>query len=957
MNPTTDYKSTLNLPKTDFPMKADLPKREPEMLKFWEGMRLYDAIQEARQGRPLFVLHDGPPYANGDIHVGHALNKVLKDFIVRYKTMRGFASPYVPGWDCHGMPIEHQLFKELKLTKQQIDQASFRAKARAYAQRYVDIQREQFKRLSVSGDWDHPYLTMAKEYELTILRVFRELVEAGYIYYGKKPVYWCASCETALAEAEVEYEDRTDTSIYVAFPVSRLPEPIQVSIALTPRHVAQSEVAAWQDAEVAVWTTTPWTLPANVAIAFHPDHTYVLVSAKDREGRERHLVIAEALVERVLTSWGFAFVRKFWAGPGLVFGERALACRQPYGRPDSVGVVDDGVSLEEGTGIVHIAPGHGHEDYLIGQRNGLPTLSPVDHQGRFTDEAPQWKGQSVWEANPKIIEELRRQGLLLKEEPISHSYPHCWRCKQPVIFRATPQWFLRVDDQLRGRLLSVVKQVAWIPPAGASRMSGMLESRPDWCLSRQRYWGTPIPVLHCARCEQPILVSSVIQEIEGTLAQHGIDAWFTLTPKALAPSARCPKCQGSELRTDTNILDVWFDSGVSHEAVLKARPELRWPAQLYLEGSDQHRGWFQVSLIPAVALHGRPPYAQVLTHGFVVDGEGRKMAKSLGNVVAPQDVMQRYGADILRLWVASSDYSEDVRISASILEQVAEAYRKIRNTFRYLLANVYDFVPARDSQLYEAMPEIDRWALQQLSRVLETVTEAFERSQFHEAFRALYQFCVVDLSSFYLDALKDRLYTDGSASARRRCAQTGLYGILGALVRALAPLLPVTTEEVWQAMRSLNLASEPSVHLAAWPSAAASDDDGAIRERWRTVLAVRELVMKALEEQRAARVIGSPLEASVVLTVAEPLFSLLQPLRDGLAEVFVVSKVELHLATADSIPSPELSSVPGLIRVKVERAPGSKCARCWKYTTDVGADPLHPQLCQRCAAVVRGTLG
>ena len=611
--------------------------------------------------------------------------------------------------------------------------------------------------------------------------------------------------------------------------------------------------------------------------------------------------------------------------------------------------------MGEGTGIVHIAPGHGQEDYLIGQRNHLETLSPVDHQGKFTDEVAQFNGQSVWDANPKIIEDLRRRGLLLKEEPISHSYPHCWRCKQPVIFRATPQWFLRVDDQLRGRLLQAAKQVRWIPPAGLSRMSGMLESRPDWCLSRQRYWGTPIPVLHCARCEEPILVPSVIREIERTLAQHGIDAWFTLAPQALAPSARCPKCQGSELRTDSNILDVWFDSGVSHEAVLKTRPELHWPAELYLEGSDQHRGWFQVSLIPAVALYDRPPYTQVLTHGFVMDGQGRKMAKSLGNVVAPQEVMQRYGADILRLWVASSDYAEDVRISDAILGQVSEAYRKVRNTFRYLLANVYDFVPARDKQPVEAMPEIDRWAMLQLSQVVRDVSDAMERSQFHEAFRSVYQFCVVDLSSFYLDALKDRLYCEAAGSPKRRCTQTVMYAIVSALVRALAPILPVTTEEVWQAMRSLKMAGERSVHLAEWPAATSVGLEGGVQARWQTVLAVRELVMKALEERRVAKVIGSPLEARVTLVAGGELFRLLAGMRQALAEAFVVSQVDVSQADQGAAtPDPALAAVPGLARISVERASGAKCVRCWKYTTDVGAEPQHPQLCRRCVAVLRG---
>ncbi|MBI2496149.1 MAG: isoleucine--tRNA ligase, partial [Candidatus Omnitrophica bacterium] len=754
-----DYRATLNLPKTSFPMKADLPTREPEIIARWEREDLYGQIRQARAGAERFILHDGPPYANGDIHIGHALNKILKDLIVRYKTMRGFDAPYVPGWDCHGMPIEHQLFKELGLTKHEIPQMAFRENARAYAQRYVEVQREQFKRLGVSGDWGHPYLTMAQDYELTILRVFRELVQAGYIYRGKKPVYWCASCETALAEAEVEYADRTDTSIYVKFPVIS-PPPARTELFKQP-------------VAVVVWTTTPWTLPANVALCFHPQAQYVLLEGPP------HLLVASELVERFTALLNTVNVRRV----GCITGKEleGLRCRTPFGGRESVAVTDEGVSLTEGTGVVHIAPGHGHEDYVIGQRYGLPTLSPVDHQGRFTKDVPDYEGQSVFEANPNILSDLKSpdQGLLLREESVTHSYPHCWRCQQPVIFRATPQWFLRVDEGLRRRLLEGVRRVAWIPPAGLNRIAGMLENRPDWCVSRQRYWGVPIPVLRCQPCDEPILDAVVIKHIEETLSQRGVEFWFTATPQELASGARCATCGGSTLVKESDILDVWFDSGVSHEAVLKTREGLRWPADLYLEGSDQHRGWFQVSLIPSVALHGQSPYRQVLTHGFVMDGAGRKMSKSLGNVIAPQDVMQRYGTDILRLWVASCDYREDVRISEEILVQVAESYRKIRNTFRYLLANLYDFNPQRDRRPVREFPDLDRWALHRTREVLKAVTDGYEAHQFHEVWRAIYQYCVLDLSAFYLDTLKDRLYTEPASTAKRRCAQSALYDILG----------------------------------------------------------------------------------------------------------------------------------------------------------------------------------
>ena len=935
-----DYRSTLNLPKTDFPMKADLPKREPQILAQWEQAGLYQQLQDARRAGARFVLHDGPPYANGDIHIGHALNKILKDMIVRYKSSRGFAAPYVPGWDCHGMPIEHQLFKELGLTKQQIGQVEFRKKAKAYAERYVGIQREQFQRLGVMGEWDRPYLTMAPEYEQTILRVFRELVEAGYIYRGKKPVYWCATCETALAEAEVEYEDRQDASIYVKFPVVKWPS--QIPEALLNAFKDRSWLA------VAVWTTTPWTLPANVALAFHPEVRYVVLHQK---GWEHNLIVAEALAPKLASLLQATQPIELGGAAGRDFA--GMQCQAPFADRLSRVVTDEGVSMEEGTGVVHIAPGHGHEDYLIGQREKLEVLSPVDHQGTFTQDVPQFAGQSVFDANPKIIADLKRRGLLLKEEPITHSYPHCWRCKQPVIFRATAQWFLSVEhQQLRQKLLDSAKQVQWVPAAGQARMRGMLETRPDWCLSRQRYWGTPIPVLHCAACDVPLTDSATLKQIEASLTERGTDAWFAELPERLAPGARCPKCQGVALRKETDILDVWFDSGVSHEAVLKPR-NLGWPASLYLEGSDQHRGWFQVSLIPSVALHGRPPYEGVLTHGFVMDGEGRKMSKSLGNVIAPADVIAKYGADILRLWVASCDYAEDVRISETILQQVADAYRKIRNTLRYLLSNLHDFSP-RDAQPWERLPEIDRWALQRTQRLIDETAEAYDQYQFHRVAQAAHHFCVTELSSFYLDALKDRLYTEPAGSTQRRCAQTALYAILSSLLRAIAPILPLTAEEAWQVMRSLSLVEEPSVHLRSWQERAGASTDEALAARWETVARVREAVMKQLELARMAGTIGSPLEARVRLVVeTAPLREMLGSRTAALEEAFVVSGVEVAPADGRGAGVEVAAVAEGLARVDVERAPGAKCARCWKYRVEVGQDREHPELCARCRAAVQ----
>jgi isoleucyl-tRNA synthetase len=943
-----DYKATLNLPRTAFPMKAELAQREPAILRRWEETDLYGQIRQARRGAPTFVLHDGPPYANGDIHIGHALNKILKDVIVRYHTLRGADAPFVPGWDCHGMPIEHQLFKELGLTKHQIGQMAFREKARAYAQRYVEIQRGQFQRLGVLGDWQRPYLTMAPDYERVIVRVFCELAQVGYLYRGKRPVYWCTACETALAEAEVVYEDRQDPSIYVAFPLARPP-------------AAAREPGVWDGARVAVWTTTPWTLPANRALCFHPDHDYALVLARDRDGRDQRLLLAANLLETLLPTFGLQLVKTVEVMDGESLGafmpsqrEYPLHCRHPFGRADSVGVTDNGVSLEEGTGIVHIAPGHGHEDYLIGLRHRFDVFSPVDEQGRFTTEAPAVAGQSVFEANAAIIADLRRRGLLLAEDSVTHAYPHCWRCGRPVIFRATPQWFLSMEhNQLRPRLLEAIRSVQWHPATGRQRIAGMLAHRPDWCLSRQRYWGTPIPVVHCGRCQAPILDDATVAQVERWFSEHGTEAWFAATPQEVLPGG-CPRCGSTELRKDGDILDVWFDAGVSHEAVLPAHPGLGWPADLYVEGSDQHRGWFQVSLIPAVALRKQPPYRQVLTHGFVMDGEGRKMSKSLGNVVAPQEVIERFGADILRLWVASCDVREDVRISEEILEQVAESYRKIRNTLRYLLANLSDFAPSRDRRPISELPELDRWALDELGQLIQTVTAACDTVQFLEASRAIYQFCVTDLSAFYLDALKDRLYTEASDSPLRRCAQTALYAILEALVKMLAPVLVFTAEEAWQLMRQAGWVTEPSVHLSAWPQAPEGPLDEEGRRRWATFLQLRELVMKALEMERTRGRIGSPLEAWVTLAVADgTLKRLCETHRDTLAEAFVVSGLEVTVEPAPAAESP----VPGLLGVRVERARAGKCQRCWKHLPTVGSQAAHPTLCARCAAVVLQPVG
>ncbi len=925
---TMEYKQTLNLPQTNFPMKADLPKRELAMLAQWERDGLYQRIRDARKGRERFVLHDGPPYANGDIHIGHALNKILKDLIVRYQTMRGYDAPYVPGWDCHGMPIEHALFKELGMTKHQIEQLAFRKQAQAYAERFVGTQREQFKRLGVMGEWQVPYLTMTPDYEAAQLRAFARLVEQGYIERQLKPVYWCATCETALAEAEVEYEDRQDTSIYVKF------EIMQETLNKLP---LTSSSAAKRRYFFVIWTTTPWTLPANVAVALHPEKRYAMV---DR-GEEVWIMAADP-APQVLNAVGVQIHPNLRATkPGNAFVGYQYA--RPFSSTPGVVVTSDFVSMEEGTGIVHIAPGHGEADYTIGQQHGLEIVSPVDERGVFTKDGGAWAGVSVQAANPKIIADLKQRGLLLEEEPITHSYPQCWRCKQPIIFRATHQWFLRVDHQdLRQRLHRAInEQVHWTPSQGRERINGMITERPDWCLSRQRYWGVPMPVVYCDHCKQPLLDPSFIMRVADEVARAGSD-WWVETPVERMPALANRRCACGQTQwvKGQDIFDVWFDSGVSHEAVL--RPRGWHPAQLYLEGSDQHRGWFQVSLITGVALQDRAPYESVLTHGFVMDGEGRKMSKSAGNVVSPQEVMRTYGADILRLWVATCDYSEDVRISPEILERTADTYRKLRNTLRFLLGNLNDFDPRRDRVTDADLLEIDRWVLARLEQLIKDVTAAYEAYQFHVALRAIYAFCVVDLSSFYLDVLKDRLYTFAATGCQRRSAQTALCGILFALARLLAPVLSLTAEETW-----LDVAErwglEPSVHVASWPAPTPSRHDSALVARWDQLLSVRESVLKALEDSRMAKVIGNALEARVTIAVHdEALRQLLQHYATELPSLWIVSDVEVASRTA---------ATP--VEVSVSRAAGRKCQRCWRWVSSVGRDAGHPALCDRCVHVLK----
>jgi len=936
-----DYKNTLNLPKTDFPMKAGLPQREPVILKQWQDADLYANIRKARSGEKKYILHDGPPYANGDIHIGHALNKILKDIVIKYKTMSGFDSPYVPGWDCHGLPVEHQLFKELGITKYQIDQLKFRKKAYDYAMKYVNIQKEQFKRLGVFGDWENPYLTLAKDYEADIALSLAKLVKGGYIYKGLKPINWCIRCETALAEAEVEYEDHTSPSVYVKFKVANChPERSEGS------NVLDSSVACGlpqnDNLFFLIWTTTPWTLLANVAIAVHPDLEYALVDAGDDK-----LIMAKGLVSQVMDVAGIKDYKIIKTIKGSTL--EGIECKHPFIDRNSRVVLADYVSNVDGTGCVHTAPGHGQDDYQTGLRYKLPVIMPVDGSGKFDKTAGIFAGLNVFKSNENVIQHLKDIGALFASVNISHSYPHCWRCKEPVIVRATTQWFISVDHRdLRKKTLEIIKKIKWVPSAGENRISAMVENRPDWCLSRQRYWGVPIPVFYCKECNAELLDAEIIENISKIFRKEGCDAWFAKTAEELLPKdVKCRKCNASKFEKETDIVDVWFDSGISHQAVLTARKELGFPAQLYLEGSDQHRGWFQSALLTSMSITGEAPFKQVLTHGFVVDGAGRKMSKSLGNVVSPQDVIKKSGADVLRLWVVSCDYEGDIRASGEILVRTEEAYRKLRNTFKFILGNLYDFNPDKDSVKYSELFEIDKWALSKLSGLVNQVTAAYEVFEFHKIYRAVYDFCTIELSSFYLDILKDTLYTSSASGPKRRSSQTVLYEILSSLTRIMAPVLVFTCEEAWGYMPKA--ANNPvSVHLASWPVVKKEWQDEKLDENWQTLLNIRTQVLKALEDKRSAGIIGNALEARVNIIIGAgddslKLFNFLKKYLDQLPSIFIVSQVEIKKDN-------ELEKGLDFI---IEKANGAKCQRCWNYRESVGKDAGHPDICDRCVDAIK----
>ena len=931
-----DYKATLNLPKTAFPMKANLAESEPKMLAWWEQFGIYKRLRHANVDRPLWILHDGPPYANGHIHMGTVLSKVLKDIVVKSRTMLGSNAVYVPGFDCHGLPIEHEVDKELGLDRPGVDVRQAMSpiekirRCREYALKFVDIQREEFKRLGVFGDWDDPYMTMAPAYEAVIAREFGRLVGRGLVYKGLKPVHWCMYCKTALAQAEVEYEDQRTLSVYVRFPlVGALP---QAPSAPKPSLV--------------IWTTTPWTLPANLAIALHPDEEYVAL-----EGNGETLVVAARLADAFASIAGLGSPRSLARVPGRALV--GLEFRHPWIERTGRVTAAPFVAMDTGTGLVHIAPGHGEEDYELGKSLGLKIYNPVDDDGRFVPEVEHFAGLTVWEANPRIVEHLRSSGMLVAERALYHTYPHCWRCKNPTLFRATEQWFVALDQQgLRARTLEAIRRdVRWIPPWGEERIFNMVAHRPDWTLSRQRVWGVPIVAFYCAGCEALLLEQAVIEHVARLFgAGRGIEEWYLRSDaELLPPGARCRRCGGTAFRKGTDTLDVWFDSGCSHAAVLETRPELRWPAELYLEGSDQHRGWFHSSLLEAIATRGAPPYKSVLTCGFVVDGEGRKMSKSVGNTVAPEDLIPKYGAEVLRLWVAAEDYTEDIRVSTEILDRLADAYRRIRNTFRFLLGNLSDFDPARDRQSSARLDETDRWILDRLGRLVGRVTRAYETYEFHTVFHAVHNFCAVDLSAQYLDIIKDRLYTSAADDPRRRAAQTACYDIFSALARLMAPILTFTAEEAWRHAPGVKA---ESVHLERFPEVSREWLDDTLAREWGRLLEVRREVTKALETARAQGLIGSGLEARLRVAAApEDLPELLRAKRALLPTLFIVSQVELGGARTSSAVQYESQEIPGLV-IGVDKARGRKCQRCWTWSERVGEHRAHPGLCERCVPVV-----
>ena len=918
-----DYNSTLNLPKTEFPMRAGLPQSEPVTLERWNEEGVYEKLMEKNAGKPKFVLHDGPPYANGNIHLGTALNKVLKDIIVRYKNMSGYCAPYVPGWDTHGLPTELKARAKAGVSSSDaISDVELREICRDFALGYIDDQRNQFKRLGGLGDWSNPYITLKKEFEATQIEIFSEMAQKGYIYKGLKPVYWCPECKTALAEAEIEYAEDPCFSIYVKFPVSDDLGKIS-ALGVDPAKTF-----------FVIWTTTTWTLPGNVAVCVGPEFNYVIVKSGDE-----FYIMAEELYNSAFEAAG---IEEYEVVAEIKGSElEYIKTRHPFLDRESLVIVGDHVTLESGTGCVHTAPGHGVEDYDVCRNYPeIPIIVPVDGDGRLTEEAGQFAGLLTADANKPIAQHLEGLGLLFGLKKIIHQYPHCWRCKQPVLFRATNQWFCSVDD-FKADAVKAINTVEWIPGWGKDRITSMVQERKDWCISRQRRWGVPIPIFFCKDCGEPYIDKAAMDNVAALFREKGSDAWFTYDAADILPEgAKCSKCGSSSFEKERDIMDVWFDSGVTHAAVCKTRPELTWPADLYLEGADQYRGWFQSSLLTSVAAFGEAPYKAVLTHGWVVDGEGRKMSKSLGNGIEPQEIVDQYGADVLRLWVASSDYHVDIRISKEILKQLSEAYRKIRNTARYILGNISDFDPDSDAVAVDELLPIDKWAINKLNELIRKVKNGYDTYEFHQVYHAIHNFCVVDMSNFYLDVLKDRLYTEKSDSKSRRAAQTAIYIILDSMTKMIAPILCYTADEIWRFMPHTKDSDSGNVMYNQMPEVIelALEDD--FISNWDKIHELRDMVKKEIEGAVKEKLVKTSLEASVTLSAKGEEYDFISSVLDELAAAFIVSKVELNEDT------------DGELKVTVSKAKGEKCERCWAYSDTVGTSSEHPTLCARCAAVI-----
>ena len=909
-----DYGKTLNLPNTEFPMRGNLPEREPETLKKWEDMNIYNRLLEEGKDRPRFVLHDGPPFANGDIHIGHALDKTLKDIINKHKIMSGFCVPYVPGWDTHGLPIERQAIKKLEINKNEVSPVEFRRVCYDFAMGYVNTQREQFKRLGVIGDWENPYLTLLPKYEGKQIEVFGEMAKKGYIYKGLKPVCWCTDCETALAEAEIEYQDVKTNTIYVKFAVK---EDKGVFADLTAK------------VYFVIWTTTTWTLPGNVAISLNPRFEYSAVKVGDEV-----YIMASELVETAAKAAGieaYEIVGKY-KGKDL----ENIVCQHPFLDRDSLVIVGEHVTLEAGTGCVHTAPGHGVEDYEVCRNYDVPMIVPVDDKGVLNKHAGKFAGMYYKKSNKEIAEDLTESGALLAMTEIEHSYPHCWRCSSPIVYRATDQWFASVDD-FKDKALEAISKVEWVPKWGEDRISSMVADRKDWCISRQRMWGVPIPIFYCKSCDTPIINGEAIDNVSKIFGEQGSSSWFELDAKEFLPEGFKCSCGGAEFYKETDTMDVWFDSGSSHYAVVEARDELHFPADIYFEGNDQYRGWFQSSLLTSVAKNGVAPYKKVITHGFVIDEEKRKMSKSLGNGLPPLDIIKEYGADILRLWAASADYKSDVRISKDILKQLSEVYRKIRNTARYILGVISDFNPETDSVAAAELAEIDRWALMRLNMLIKKVSEAYENHEYHVLYHAIHNFCVVDLSNFYLDVTKDTTYCEKTDAHARRSSQTAMYIILDSLVKLLAPVLSFTAEEIWKYMPHKSTDNQDSIFLELMPKADKSFYSEELEGKWNRILELRDIASKELEAARKEKIVGSSLGAEITIFADDKNYGFIDSILSDLPTILITSGVKLEKGEDG-------------ISVKAVPANGEKCSRCWIFTDDIGQHTA--ELCGRCAKVL-----